>query len=238
MTVQDQLAAMSREPRPLAPDDFEQSTNQTGTASDILTLKTETVLALQDGADLMVSLPAYETFETDGTGGNTETFGLSNDLVDSPNTQALVIWEGSNRVSPDSVDYNADSFDYTDDGTASTLHVYYVAGDAATVRVEKRIPGGKTDASEELDSFNAGLAHRQDQQDRPITLNLTDSWLERFLATDMTLAVTIDAPYTVRFSEDTDGTSATNALFHTQATKGNGQAQGLLAAIREDMGQR
>lgn len=239
MSVADILDGMKREPRPLSPlDDFETAVNQTGTDSEILSLQAETVLALRDGADLKVSIPAYESYTTDGTGGNTETFNLSHDLVDSPNTESLVLYENGNRVSPDSIDYANNTIDYTDDGTGNTLHVYYVAGDAATVSLEKVSPGGKTSQAEDLKTFNAGRANRQDQQEDPITLSFSGSWLERFLATDMVLSAKIDAPYTVRFREDTDGTEATNALFHTTATQGASDAPGLLAAINEDMGGR
>ena len=239
MSVTDALNDMTRRPRPLSPlDDFEQSVNQTGTKSDILTLQAETALALRDGAQLEVAVPAYEQFTTDGTGGNSETFGLSHDLVDSPNTASLVLWENGQRVSPDSVDFANDSFDYTDDGTDNTLHVYYIVGDAATLRVEKRIPGGKTDASETLKTLNVGITNRKDQQRDPVRLSFGGSWLERFLATDMTIAVSIDAPYTARFSEDTDGTEATNALLHTTATQGSGSVPGLLKKIKDDMGRR
>jgi len=239
MSVADTLDAMKREPRPLSPlDDFETAVNQTGTDSEILSLQAETVLALRDGADLMVSIPAYETYTTDGTGGNTETVSLSHDLVDSPNTQSVVLYENGNRVTPDSVDYANNSFDYTDDGTGNTLHIYYIVGDAATLTVEKVSPGGKTSQAEQLKTLNAGRANRQDQQEDPIDFQFSGSWLERFLATDMVLSVTIDAPYTVRFREDTDGTEATNALFHTTATQGATDAPGLLAAINDDMGGR
>ncbi|QZP37752.1 hypothetical protein [Halobaculum magnesiiphilum] len=239
MSVADTLDAMKREPRPLSPlDDFETAVNQTGTDSEILSLQAETVLALRDGADLMVSIPAYESFTTDGTADNTETFSLSHDLVDSPNTQSVVLYEGGSRASPDSIDYDNDTIDYTDDGTDNTLHVYYIVGDAATLTVEKVSPGGKTSQAEELKTLNAGRANRQDQQEDPIEFHFRGSWLERFLATDMVLSVKIDAPYTVQFREDTDGTEATNALFHTTATKGASSAPGLLSAINDDMGGR
>lgn len=237
--VGQRLTGMSRQPRPLSPhDDFEEHTNQTNTESDILTLQAETVLALPQEGEVKIAVPAYESFTTDGTGGNTETFTLSHDLIDTPNTQSLVLWENGTLVKPDSIDYANNSIDYTDDGTSNTLHVYYVPGDAATVRMEKRLPGGKTSGSEELYSGQLALTHQSDQQEDSEKIRLTDSWLERYLATDMVLAVTIDAPYTVKFSEDTDGTRANNALFHFEAEQGNGSANGLLAAIREDIGSR
>jgi len=238
MSLQDALAAMGREPRPLSPlDDFETVVNQTGSQSDILTLQAETVLALQEG-ELQVSIPAYETYTTDGTAGNTETVSLSHDLVDSPNTQSVVLYENGSRVSPDSVDYANNTLDYTDDGTGNTLHIYYIVGDAATLTIEKRVPGGKTDQSETLKTLNVGITNQKDQQEDPISLRFNSSWLERYLATDMELVVTLDAPYTCRFEESTDGTEATNALFHTTAQQGSKRAPGLLKAIREDLGAR
>lgn len=238
MTLQETLAAMSREPRPLSPlDDFEASVNQTGTESDILTLQAETVLALQAG-EIQVSIPAYESYETDGSAGNSETINLSHDLVDSPNTQSVVLYENGNRVAPDSIDYDANTITYTDDGTNNTLHIYYIVGDAATLRVEKRLPGGKTSQSESLKTLNVGITNQKDQQENAEELRFGNSWLERYLATDMELVVTLDAPYTCRFEESTDGTQATNALFHMTAEQGSKRAPGLLSAIREDLGAR
>ncbi|PSP38286.1 hypothetical protein BRC71_06325 [Halobacteriales archaeon QH_7_65_31] len=236
MSVQDTLSEMAREPRPLSPfDDFETAANVPDRVSDVLTLQADTVLALRDGASLQVTIPAYETFGTDGNAGNSETFQLAHDLADSPNVPSVVLYEDASQVEPDSIDTDADSITYTAEAANATLHVFYVTGTAATLTLEKRLPGGKTSASKELKTVNLALANRRDQQENPIRLSFS-SWLERYVAMDMELVAVVNAPYEVAF-EPVDGVRATNTLFHTTATQGQSNAPGLLAAIRDNLGQ-
>ena len=220
----------------LTPADFEQTSNTTGELSRVLRHRPNTVLGIRGGPSepFFFAIPAYESFTTDGTAGNTETFNLAHSIHDTPNTASLALWEGGSRVQPDSIDYANDSFTYTDDATGNTLHVYYISDAPAEVRIEKRIPG-KSSVSQEVWSGQAHLLHQKDQgEDSPNFRFGTDPF-ERFVASDMTLDVKVKAPYTVKFRESTDGTEADNALLNIPANSGQDTVKGLAPAIKAAM---
>lgn len=239
--VMDQLAKIGRRPTELSPRQFQTSTNSQGQMSEVADFTVDTALAVRTGRSnpLRIAIPAYESKTTDGTAGNTETFALSYDLIDTPNTGSLVLWENGTLVSPDSVDFANDSFDYTDDGTGNTLHVYYIPGNAATLEVRKIMPNSKISAGEALYEGNLGLVHNAKQAEQPEYFTLNESELQRFLAADMDLEVRIDAPYQIRWEDpDGDGTEPTNALLQIPAQKADSEVEGLGSAIRADMGDR
>lgn len=239
--VMGRLAAAGVRNTSLSPRQFETSTNSQGSMSKVATNTTDTAFAVRTGRNnpLRLAIPAYESFTTDGTAGNTETFNLTYDLIDTPNTENLVLWENGSLASPDAVDVANDSFDYTDDGTGNTLHVYYIPGDAATLELRKTMPSASTSTSEKLYEVNLGLVHKANQSEQPEYLSLNDAALQRFLASDMDLEVRINAPYQIRW-EDNDGheTEPTNALLQVPAQKADREVEGLGSAIRADMGER
>jgi hypothetical protein len=51
----------------------------------------------------------------------------------------------------------------------------------------------------------------------------------------MTLEIVVDAPYVVRFSEDTDGSEATNALLEFRVHRADRSIPGLQSAVRQRM---
>lgn len=220
----------------LTPAEFEQTANTTGEMSRVLRHRPNTVLGIRGGTSepFFFALPAYESFTTDGTAGNTETFALSNSIHDTPNTASLALWENGTRVQPDAISYTGDSFDYTDDGTGNTLHAYYISDDPAEVRIEKTIPG-KSSVSQEVWSGQAHLLHQADQGENPAHFRFGTDPFERFVASDMTLDVKVKAPYTVKFRESTDGTEADNALLNIPANSGQDTVKGLAPAIKAAM---
>lgn len=188
---------------------------------------------------MKVALPAYESFTTDGTADNTETFSLSYDLIDCPNTGNLVLYEGGTKVSPDSVDVAGDSFDFTSTGTNTTLHVFYMVGDTANVVLKKVAPSGKAGAEEEL--YEAPMHHvnLQDQTDQPQYLSLQDDRFAPWVPKDFEVQLYVDATYPVALTDpDGDGAVAHNALFQIPAKKAQSEIPGLGAAIRESMGRQ
>ena len=229
--VLDELAAVPRRPGQLSPDDFEQDVNEVGSQSTILTRTADAVFALRDGRDhpLKLAIPAYETFQTDGTAGNTETFALSQSITQCPDTQDAAIWlDGSFYGSPDAIDYANDTFDVTDGGTGSTVHVYHISDEAATLKFYRRWPGGNT--RDPVFTANLALVHQTNQSEQAEALSLDD--LERFVATDMEFVVTVNAPYTIRFSEDSDGTEAVNALTQIETLEGQDDVEGLGGVLK------
>jgi hypothetical protein len=184
-----------------------------------------------------LALPAYEGKTTDGTADNAETFSLSYNLIESPNTTDLVLYEGGERVSPDSVDYGANSFDYTSAGTGTSLHVFYTTDAAGEIQLIKSAPDGKADSSLEIDSVAAHHLARQDQVDQPYTLTF-DSGHEGFVPTDFALEIYVEATYPVALEDpDGDGATADNALYQLPVNKAQGSIPGLRGAVRDAMSQ-
>lgn len=236
------LEATPRRDQELGPSDFATSASTPGDRSRFGRLRADTPVALKAGRanPLYLALPAYESVgPTDGTADNTETFALSHSVMQSPATEDIVVWlDGEYYGSPDAVDYDADTFDVTDAGTASTVHAYYISDAPATFEIEKVTPDGNVRAP--IYDANLSLTHSTNQHKDPeylsIGQNFGGSLLERFVATDMTLDLYVDAPYVVRFTDpDGDGTSPTNALLTFKAQQGEREVPGLDAAVRDSM---
>lgn len=233
----ERLEATGRSPGELSPAAFEQKTNVTGEESRILRRRADAVFALRDGEDhpLKLAVTAYESFTSDGTAGNTETFSLSHSITQCPDTLDAIVWlDGTYYGAPDATDYANDTIDVTDAGTGSTVHAYYVSDASATLRFYRAWPGGND--RDPLATFQLGLVHQGNQSEDPETLDLGE--LERFIAEDMTLDITIDAPYTVQFSEDTDGTEALNGLLQIDTLEGNRTVDGLAEFLKARRGGR
>ncbi|WP_231184719.1 hypothetical protein [Haladaptatus sp. DYF46] len=195
---------------------------------------------LVPGQRVDLALPAYESFATDGTAGNVETFNLAHDLLDSPNTDNIVVWEGSTYVGGeaalDAVDYANDTFDYTDDGTNNTLHVYYISGESADVELVKTTPNAGGKSTQPLYNANLALVHSTNQSEQPERLGFSRSPLQGVVPTDWAVELYVDASYQVRFSDpDGDGTEPTNALLSFPARQSQQAISGLAATVKSDM---
>lgn len=223
----------------LAPRQFDTSTNSQGSLSDIATLVADTAIALRTGRSnpLRIVVPAYQSFTTAGDGSD-QTFSVTHDLTECPDTQDVVVWfDGEYQGSPKSVNHDTNEFTVSGPGSAVTVHAYYVSGKAATFELRKKTPSAKTSNSEKLYEANLGLIHDANQSEQPEFLELNESTLQRFLASDMELNARLEAPYQVRWTDpDGDGTEPTNALLQVPAQKSNGEIEGLTSAISADMG--
>jgi len=243
--LSERLAATAASPTTITPRTFRESgqtsANVSGQRSRIARLRVDTLYRLHSGRGnpMRVAIPAYESFTTDGTADNTETFSLSNDVLDAPVTEAVDVWlDGSHYGTPDAVDYDANTIDVTDSGTASTVHVFYTAADAANLELVKSTPNAGSNSSQELYNEQLRLVHQTEQQEQPEFLTLNQTPLQEWIAEDMALDVYITAPYTVRFEDpDGDGAIATNALLNIPAHEGKDTVPGMASAVRADMGQ-
>lgn len=215
----------------------------TGTANDrskIADFKLNRLVAVREGVSFDLSITAVETFTTDGTASNTETFNLSNDIVDSEAVaDSLILYEGNSEVSADSVDYANNTFDYTDDGTANTLTAFYTSGDQARVEVEKASPNG---VSETLFAGDVGTIHRRDQNRDPLTFDFNLGPLQPVAPGDFTIEVYVDAPYQAAFTYDATGdstnTPATNSLLDIPIKGARGPVSGVAKAVRMEAAER
>lgn len=192
-------------------------------------------LAVREDAATRLSFVTGEEFTTDGTAANAETFSLAHDLVETKNTQNFVLYEGGARVQPDSVDYAADSFDYTDDGTGNTLHAFYVARDPGAVTIERVAPKSGSQVSDLVgEDTTAGLADR-DQNKEPVEFDFMHP-LDAVVPTDWKLNIYVDAPAAVRWDDSelttSNGDVATNAVVDLPIFQFERNVPGLQKAVK------
>jgi len=219
--------------------EFAFSTGAQGVRTEVASLEAQRLVALRGEKSFDLAPTAIETFTTDGSAGDTETFNFSHSLYDSKATaEAVVLYENGTRVQPDSVSFANDSFDYTDDGTNNDLTAFYTSDTQAAVEVQKVAPNGVTEG---VFSGNIGSIHRREVDKRPLTLDVGLSPLHPVVPTDYRIEVYIDAPYTAAFQYDNGhGTvRATNALLDVPIRGASGDGpDGVGAAVRHDMADR
>jgi hypothetical protein len=219
--------------------DFAFETGAPGVRTKIATLKATRLVALRSGVSMDLVVPAVQTFTTDGNAGNTQTFGLNYNLIDSNATPVdLVLYENGAKVSPDAIDRDNDEFTYTDDGTDNDLTAFYATDEQARVVLQVTAANGTPDA---VFSGNMGSIHRREVAKRPLTLELDQSPLQGVIPKDFTLDLYVEAPYTAAYEYDNGhGTvRATNALLQLPIRGASGAGpQGVKAAVRQDMSTR
>lgn len=190
--------------------------------------------AIRDGAAARIMFVTAEEFTADGT-ANTETHTLSYNLVETKNTQNLVLYSDGSRVQPDAIDYANDSFDYTDGGASETLHAFYVARDPGSVSIEKVAPKSQASVSETLEEdTTSGLADR-DQNKEPVEFEFTKP-LEGVVPKNWELRIYVDAPVPVRWDDSglatSTGDTATNALVSVPIVQFEENVRGLSQAVK------
>ncbi|UWG46579.1 VP4/VP17-like Major capsid protein [Halanaeroarchaeum sp. HSR-CO] len=218
------LASVPRSPDKLSGKTMALQANETGTDSVVASLKAERPIALRE-VSYDVDLPAYESFTSDGTGGNTETFNLNYDAVDSDTiaNDVLVYVTGTGYVEPDAVDYAADTVDVTDPGTDNAVHVWYFSADQATMRVRKVAP---SNTWEDVDEDDMGLRNLRDQLADPLEFDF-DHPFQGVVPTDWDLEVRIDAPYPISWSEEGGDATPTNARISLPIYRARDEIPGL-----------
>ncbi|WP_340101220.1 hypothetical protein [Salinibaculum salinum] len=88
--------------------DFDLSNGTADQWTKIAGYQAETLMFLRPDAAMRLAFTAVEQFETPGDGLET-TYDLANDIIETPNTAPLVLYEGGSRVQPASVDYSMNS---------------------------------------------------------------------------------------------------------------------------------
>jgi len=180
--------------------DFDLTNATANTRSKIAEYQAQLPLVIRE-APMRLMFVAHQEFTTDGTADNTETFNLSNNLIDTSNTTSLVLYEGSDRVQPDSVDYANDAFDYTDDGTANTLHAFYVPRDPVQVSIEKHAPTAQANVAERLFDDATSVLHERNQNKEPPEWAFARSPREPVVPKDWTVEVYADGPVASEWDE-------------------------------------
>ncbi len=228
------LASVPAATQKLRRSDFDLTNATANQRSKIAEYQAQLPLAIRE-EPVRLMFVTEETFTTDGTGANTETFSLSNNLIDTANTTSLVLYEAGNRVQPDSVDYANDSFDYTDDGTANDLHAYYVFRDPVQVSIEKHAPAGQGSVSEILYDDATSVLHERNQNKEPPVPSFTASPLQPIVPAKWTIEVYAEGPVPIEWDESTDNTTATNAILTLPVNRAEQSVDGLGQAVKQDI---
>ena len=205
--MQDALKAVRSvptKPAHLTNDTVEQSENVPDEGTVIADVQPSRAFAVQEGT-YTLDVMAYESYTTNGTADDSETFNLSHGVVNSENVaQSVVVYvvgTGYLSQSEVTVDYDADTVTFADSGTNNDAHVFYVASAQADVEIRKVSPSG--DTKEALDNADLSLLNRQDQNKRPLRFDF-DHDLQGVVPANWTLEVVVDAPYSVVWGVDTN----------------------------------
>lgn len=221
----------------LAKQDLSLSANTPGEKSVVAEIgPLDRPLFLRPDKPLRFALVAHFQDTTNDTADDTETFTLGHELIETNATpQDFVLYEGDQRVEPDSVDYQNNSFTYTDDGTNNRLHAYYAVGTQAEVEFRKVANNGTRDTIASVDS---SLLMRRDQSKDPFTLDLLDL-LTGVVPPKWRLQVLVDAPFQVQFADDQDpGAEAINAVISIPTRRADQTVPGLRRVVRQHASQR
>jgi hypothetical protein len=218
--------------------DFETAPGSQGSLTRVLTRKSDVLTGIRQDRAPKFSIAAFESKTTDGTADNTETFSLSHDLVDSDAVvDSVEVYKDDGatvtQVQPDSVDYDADTFDFTDSGTDNDLYVFYTAGDQARVVLRKT---GPKNAYGDIIELDAGLLHRRNQTKDPVDLNF-GSPLGGVAPEDWRIDLYVDAPYTARFDYDggSEPVSPGNAFVSLGVRRTAADVPGVKQAVKAEL---
>ncbi|ELY71097.1 hypothetical protein [Natrinema versiforme] len=240
MAIKNKLKAASWVPGSVTLREFDTQAGTSGEASVVAEIKLGRPLQLRDDHDseLRLVLPAHEHFTTNGSADEQETFELGHNLIESPSTQDFLLWEDGSVVQPDSIDYDANSFDYTSAGTETDLDVFYVPRDPASVEIRKTAPGAGGKVNQTLKEAQTAILHTRDQAQQEIQFGFDRTPLQPYLPRKFKLQVVVDAPYKVAFEapERANGTPrARNALLSLPRFQTEARIEDLGAAVKQDM---
>lgn len=239
-SVVNALRSIPAEQQVLQKSDFDLTNATANQRSKIASYQAGLPLTFDPRGALRVTLTVVEEFTTNNTGGDTETFPLSNDLLETANTTDFLLYDDGSRVSADSVDYANDAFDYTDSGTGSTLHAHYVARDPVQISVEKSAPSGRSQVSETVFDEATSLLHSTDQNKEPPRFEFGGrSGLTPVVPSDWSIDVYADGATALAW-DDSDtanpqSTQAVNALLSIPVRRSTQDVDGLKQAVKQDV---
>lgn len=240
--VLNELMEVDAQPQRIKRQDFDLFDGTANQRSKVASYKPKLPIAFREHTPMRLALVAGEEFTTNATAGDTETFALANNIVDTPNTTALVLYDDGGRVQPDSINYSGDSFDYTDGGTGSTLHAFYVARNPGTVEVEKTAPSAQSGMNETVfDDVTSILAERNQNKDA-LEFEFDESPLEPVVPARWTIDIYVDVPYAVRWDDGglttTNDDTALNAILSVPVRRAEQNVENLGQAVKRDIIER
>lgn len=237
-TILERLAAVSAIDRPLPASFFNLESNIAGDLTTIASTQLDRPVFLKaGGADrIRAAIVVYEEFTNSTGASDATTYSLAEGIVDSLATaENLVLYQGNTRVAADSIDYDNDTFTYTDDGSGDPLHAYYASDQQAELVFKKVAP---SNVEQRLGTFDAGRSNIREQDRSPLTFQFDDP-LDGVVPHKWDIRVQLNAPYSFQWADDTHGDAqATNAVIRLPARQGRSKVPDLDRFIRRHAAER
>lgn len=239
MAARDVIARLQQTPAQntkLRRSDFNTQNGAAQQRNLVASYKAKVPLLVRPETALRLAFVTVEEFSTDNTADNTETFNLDNQIIETPNTRDLALFKNGERVQPDSVDYDGDSFDFTDPDTGSTLHAYYVFGSPAQISLERHAPRSQGRVSDVIFDDATSLLHPRNQNQEPVTVagdgspSVMDLVVPRNFELRVYAQSDVDGLEVAYNDSDTNSpqdTEAPNALLSVPVRKAQNDIQGL-----------
>jgi len=233
-----QLAQVPATNQRLKRQNFALNNGVAGARTKIGTYKAESPLSFREEAVRLIFIQVEE-FQTDGS-GNQQTFNLNHDIIPTDNTTDFVLFEAGSRVQADSIDYAADSFDYTGPGSAEYLHAYYVPRDPVQVEIVKSAPKSQGQVSEVVYDDTTSILHERNQNKEPPMMDFAnDSPLAPVVPRKWTVDIYADGPVGFDWddsdSANSQGTTAVNAVVSLPVNRAKRDVSGLGQAVKQDI---
>lgn len=240
--MQQAAAALAQVPateQQLKRGDFTLTNGTANARTKVASFRAESPIAFREDAVRMMFV-TVEQFQTNATAGDTETFNLSNDIIPTSNTTDFVLFEGGNRVQPDSVDYAGNSFNYTDNGTGNYLHAYYVFGDPVKVEVVKQAPKSQGRVEETVYDDVTSILHERNQHKEPPRMDFsTRSPLAPVVPRKWTVDIYADGPLPIEWDDANEAnpqnTTAVNAVVSLPVNRAQRDVPNLAQAVKQDI---
>lgn len=224
------LREVSTRTTDLSKPDMTLSENTTNQESVVASYSADLPLAVREGKPITLALAAFDTWTTNSTSGDSETFSFAHNIIESPTTSNFVLYEGGSLVQPDSVDYANNSFTYTDDGTGNNLYGFYIADNPGTLTIRKVSPGG---IPEDIHTVNLAIAHARDQHRQPLTADFRHE-LQPVVPRNWDLEIVVDVDYQIDFEADgAPEATAANAIIDIPIREARQNIDGLGRIVRE-----
>jgi len=232
--IMQQLRQVPASRQKLRKSDFD-LTNGTASERTLIAehkVKTPTVLRPDRGARL--AFTTVEEFQTPGDGSQT-TYDLTHDIIETPNTDNLVLFEAGSVVQPDSIDYSADSVTHTGPGSAEYLHAAYVPRDPTLVEIERQAPRAQGGMSDVVLDEPTSLLHPQDQNQDPPEF-LGSHPLDFAVPKNWKVQIYANGPVPFEWDDgaesNSQGAVARNAVISLPVRRAGSDVEGLSQAVK------
>ncbi|MCJ0620113.1 hypothetical protein JZX76_11505 [Haloarcula hispanica] len=233
-----QLKQMPGTPDRLERDEFDLFNGEAGSRSLVASYQAPKPLVLRQDRPVRVILTALDLDTATGDGAS-ESFDLSNEVIEAPNSVDVVLYADGNKVpqSDFTVDYVNNSYSYTDDGTAQELAAFYIARDPVQFQIEKEAPRSQGGVNEIIFDEPTSLLHTRDQNEQPRFFDVGDSPLHPVVPENWKVNVYADpdGAYGPAFDDSRNDTFAVNAILSLPYKQGAGSIDGLGKAVAHDI---